>query len=274
MLGYKIALSFSLKMSGGPFVSNELITLNHYNAIAFILKSLLEHYDIVNIAVKLHINKFYYELLRTVLEHILSLNNIAFSLFPLYSRVLKVSSYDTIWRRSYSKKARNAVRKFRRNNGTVKRIKDPLNYLKDILRCNRSSPVRQGRRLPRSYTGPLIVYRNLVYFKKYLEKDLFHVYGAFLDDKLVGYSYVISCNGYAYVSRFIIDRFYKSYCVGEGLLDGIIRELALGKMVRRIQYGYWSPKFAPGIDHFLRQFGFKEGKELAIFIYRNIFDIT
>ena len=50
------------------------------------------------------------------------------------------------------------------------------------------------------------------------------------------------------------------------MLDGILKDLIKSKFVKEIQYAYWSPLSAPGVDHFLKQFGFTIGKELVIFI--------
>ena len=269
-MGFNILLSYGLRRSGGPFPASTIHDLSWATRIVpRVINSLIQDYgyNAINITLKTYVNVYYRLVLRELLRYYRRKNYMKLLRYMLRARVLDVEnkSYEEIWWKHYNKKARNAVRKFMKNKGEVRRLGNPLVYLKDILLCNLSSPKRQGKPLPPTYTNPFLVYKGLKQIARYMEDKKAQVYGAFLDNKLVGYSYVIYHNGYAYISRFLIHAHYTRYCIGEGLLDGIIRDLIKQK-IRKIQYGYWSPRSAPGIDHFLRQFGFREGIEQALII--------
>lgn len=271
ILGFKALLSYGLRMSGGPaplkYHPLSFCVNSTYKALSLLVET--ENYDIVSITTKLYSNKFYVLLIKELVNKFSKNSNLKMLVHMLKARILFADdrSYDHLWQKLYNKKVRNTVRKFIRWGGKVKVLEEPLVHVKDILRCNLSSPQRQGRPLPSSYINPTLVYRSLkLYVDKYMKYGKFYVYGAFLDNELVGYSYILLHNGHAYVSRFIVDLKYGRYCVGEGLLDGILKDLVESKFVKKIQYAYWSPLSAPGVDHFLKQFGFTIGKELVIFV--------
>ena len=272
-MGFKALLSYGLRMSGGPAPLKRYSLNSYLDSIYKALLQLIEDgdNDVVNITVKLYGNDFYISLAKGLLYRFSKCDDLRVLTHLLKARVIFVGgkSYDYLWRSVYNKKVRNAVRKFIKCGGKVEILEEPLSYIKDILLCNLSSPRRQGRPLPPSYTNPRLVYEGLkLYVNKYMKYGKFYVYGAFLNDELVGYSYVLLHNHHAYISRFIVNLNYRRCCVGEGLLDGVLRDLIRLGSVREVQYAYWSPISAPGVDHFLRQFGFTVGKELAIFIFK------
>ena len=257
-----ILLSYGLRMSGGPTSLNDMPS----NLINYLLENLLNYMknskiDLVNFTIKTYIdNKFSKKIIKILI------NKKDVDIDILNARILRITSnFDEIWSKSFNKKVRNLVRKFKKSGGIVADLKDPIDYINDIMECNLSQPIRQGKPLPISYIDRNLVYNGLISLKReYNER--FRFYGAFIDNKLVGYAYILWHNGHAYISRFLIHRKYKRYGTSEGLLSGIIEDLSQTNKINIIQYAYWAPRSSPGVDHFLRQHGFKNGKEIAFFI--------
>jgi len=182
----------------------------------------------------------------------------------IYARILSLTNeFNYIWTHKFNKKARNLVKKFKKLKGRVEILDNPLDYLEEIMETNLSVPVRQGRPMPRSYTDKRLVAKSLESSLKEKGK-CFRVYGAFIQNKLVGYSYVVEHNGYAYISRFLTHAKYFKYAVSNGLISAIIEDLCR-RNVRIVQYGYWD-KYYRGVNHFLEQYGFEKGRVEAYFI--------
>ncbi len=254
-LGLRLILSFGLRRSGGFFVDN----LSNLNKINYVIRSFRSAFDLFNFTFKLHYNV---NLASAIVKAINKYSNIYFSV--LHARVLELKGgYNYIWRRKFNKKARNLARKFRKLGGAVRSVCNPIKLIDDIMECNLSNPFRQGRYLPQSYLDRALVIKGLK--SRFYNERFHHFIGAFLDDKLVGYSYLSILNGYGYISRFLVHENYKGYGVSEGLMASIIKFLC-DHGVEKVQYGYWDPKSAPGVDHFLKQHGFEDGPELAVFI--------
>ncbi len=253
--GVKIAYS-RRRGSGGPA---PLRGLDDLEVLPEALSDLRRvGYDLLVFTVKAHwIPRYVLGLSRILLE-----GGFAPKITVMHARILDLEEdWDRIWSSKLSKKVRNLVRKFRRSGGTVQRIEDPLSLLPQIISCNMSSTVRQGRPLPNNYTRPELVAGRLRLMNDYRE---FSFHGAFLNDRLVGYAHVILLNGYAYVSRFLTHAGALRSGVSEGLLAGVLEEMSSTGRAKRVQYAYWSPLSHPGVDHFLRQFGFDVGIEYKL----------
>ncbi len=283
LLGLKVMLSHGVRHSGGIAVyKSKNIKLEDLAVLLLgLLREMLEHYDVVNLTIKGYLNNYMTTLLRFLLRYARKESwsrSFKVIVVPLYARVLRLyeaGSFDNVWRGFFNKKVRNAVRKFERQGGVVKRLSSPLDYVKDILRVNLSNPLRQGKPLPPSYTNPSMLVSSLKRLvQDYAGNGKFIVYGAFIKNELVGYAYIVRHGGHAYISRFMVDLSYAKCMVGEGLLSGIIKDLMMDQTekTRVIQYAYWTPKTYPGIDHFLRQHGFEPGIELALFLHKREID--
>ena len=179
----------------------------------------------------------------------------------LFPRILKLHDFNSIWK-SMSKKARNRYRYFVRNRGVVFKA-NPEKYIHEILEINVSSPIRQGRPLPRSYTEPREVIMNAKMWGYDVRRGIATFYVAKLDGKIVGYAYIPHLNKHAYVARFMTHYSYMKYGVGNGLLIEIIKDLIENRKAEILQYGYWR-NVNPGINHFLKQHGFKTLPEVVI----------
>ena len=179
----------------------------------------------------------------------------------LFPRILKLQDFNTIWK-SMSKKARNRYRYFVKNGGIV--FKDePEKYVREILEINISSPIRQGRPLPKSYIDPRKVIMNAKIWGHDVRKGIASFYIAKLDGKIVGYAYIPHLNKHAYVARFMTHYSYMKYGVGNGLLIEIIKDLIENRKAEILQYGYWR-NVNPGVNYFLKQHGFKTLPEVVI----------
>ena len=192
ILGFKALLSYGLRMSGGPAPLKCYPLSSCINSIykALLLLIETENYDIINVTTKLYSNRFYALIIKELVNKFSKYNdNLEVLVHTLKARILFVGDggYDYLWQKLYNKKVRNAVRKFIKYGGKVRVLEEPLAHVKDILRCNLSSPQRQGRPLPSSYINPTLVYGGLkLYVDKYMKNGKFYVYGAFLDNELVG----------------------------------------------------------------------------------------
>ncbi len=257
LYGAKVALSYGTRVDGG------IVPLNGYNYLEDCLTQVkdflrLEGYDLLNLTFKLYYMKDY---TNTIAEY---LDRIANFSITIYARILPLSKgFEYIWKNKFNKKARNLVRKFLRSGGKVELLKNPLNYVDDIMEINLSKPLRQGRPLPETYTRKDLVIQILE--RNIRDKgEHFRVYGAFIKDKLVAYAYVSEHNGYAYISRFLTHAKYFKYAASNGLLSFIIESLCK-EGVKVVQYGYWSRHYE-GVNHFLQQHGFEKGEVRAYYI--------
>ena len=257
LLGARALLSYGGRVDGG------VAPLSGYSALSECVSELLalarsEGYDVLNMTVKRYYRADYTsrvaELLAQLSGHVRVMR----------ARVLPLrGGFDYVWRRRFSKKARNLVRKFERCGGEVALLDDPLEHLDEIMEVNLSAPVRQGRPLPPSYTDRGAVEAGL---RSRLEEmgEHFRVYAAFLRGRLAAYAYVVDLNGYAYISRFLAHAKYMGYAPSNGLLSAVIEDLC-ERSVEVVQYGYWSRRH-PGLDHFLKQHGFLAGRVEAYYV--------
>ena len=246
ILGARVAASYGRRADGGlvPLSGRTRLLPHALRALASALRD--EGYDALCMALRL--DTPYRRRLRRALLACGGIEE------PRLARVLDISGgFDRLWTQAMNKKARNAVRKFLRHGGCVEII-NPEEHLDELVEIGRSSPLRQGRPMPPSYTDPeelrKVIRRALSIFG-----DNMLAYGALIQGKIVGYAFIVHLNGYAYVSRFLIHMGYRSLCVGESLLAGILKDLQQ-RGIRMVQYGYWS-RAHPGINHFLKQFGFR-----------------
>lgn len=175
--------------------------------------------------------------------------------FRMYPRILELKeSFEVFWR-SMSKKARNRYRLFVKSGGRVYTA-DPLEFIKEVLEVNLSSPIRQGRLLPRSYRDPELVVKTALWWGRLVKRGVASFYVAELNGKTVGYAFIPHINGVAYAARFLVHVGYLRYGVGNGLLVELVRDLMENRKARVLKYGYWR-NVNPGINHFLEQHGFK-----------------
>ncbi len=133
-----------------------------------------------------------------------------------------------------NKKARNLVRKFRKHG--VVRIIDPITYGKEIVEINRSFILKQGKLVFKHYIDPLTHYLAT---KRRIEEygNYFIVYGAFINNRLVGYAYILWYNNVALIERFMSHKGYMKYAVSNGLLASILEDLS-NKGIKYVYYGY------------------------------------
>ena len=279
--GRKALVSFGNRRSGGLLplrlkISDEEISEIGEAMMLAINGIFQKGYVIVNFTLKTYINDFFNKVLLSMLASSKSNRKIRLLVSVLNARILhlRYPSYQHLWSKVYNKKVRNAIRKFEREGGKVEWIRNPLEHFKEIMRINWSSPIRQGVLLPTHYTDPHIVFSTLKKYHEIYGRDrIFRVYRAYIqEDETIGYAYVLKKGGHAYVSRFLIDMRYSYLNPGEGLLNGILRDLLNERDVKVVQYGYWSPRAHPGIDHFLKQFGFVVGQEVALWFFENKLD--
>jgi len=181
----------------------------------------------------------------------------------IYPRIRVLDDFSRFWR-EISKKARNRYRYFTRHGGYVE-TGDPVRYVKNILEINLSDPYRQGRRLPEWYLNPRLATQIAAVWSKHIKMGISTFYIARLGGKVVGYAYIPHLNKYAQVVRFMPHANYMKYGVGNGLLIDIIRDLTENSKANIFQYGYWR-NVNPGVNHFLKQHGFKFFKEAIITI--------
>ncbi len=184
----------------------------------------------------------------------------------LYPRILVIPRSFEKYFSSISKKARNRYRYFMRHGGRVVET-DPLRHVAEILAINHSSPVRQGRPLPRDYLDPRLVARSAAGWARLRSMGASSFYMAFVEDRAVGYAYIPHLNGHAYASRFLVHSAYMRLGAGNALLIEIVRDLLVKGKARLFQYGYWR-NVNPGINKFLAQHGFKAASEPLVFIGR------
>jgi hypothetical protein len=279
--GRKALVSFGNRRSGGPLplrveVSDKEISEISEAVMLAVDNFFKKGYAIVNFTVKTYINELFNKLLLAILTSGKNKEKIKPFINILNARVLYMNDldYKNLWSKVYNKKVRNAIRKFERERGKVEHVKDPLNYFEEIMRINLSTPLRQGTPLPQHYTDPQTVFSTLKkYHEAYGRDGIFRVYRAYTqENKTIGYAYVLKKGGHVYISRFLIDIKYSSINPGEGLLNGILEDLLRERDIKVVQYGYWSPKAHPGIDHFLKQFGFTIGQEVALWFFKNDLD--
>lgn len=257
MYNVKLLVSYGTRADGG------LVPLTKFSEISSALNSLKNYlkdrgYDVMNLTFKDFYMKDYVSEIQKILEGKTKYK------VTLYARILPLTEgFEHIWKNRFNKKARNLVRKFKKNKGYIEILKNPLEYLDEIMEINLSKTFRQDRLLPPTYTNRELVYENLKLTINEKGNHL-NIYGAFINGKLVAYAYIVELNGYAYVSRFLAHAKYFKYAVSNGLLTGIIKDLC-EKGVRILQYGYWS-RHHEGINHFLKQHGFERGKVTAYYV--------
>ena len=253
----KVLLSYGTRVDGG------LVPLRSFSHLDECINELVcflrdKSFDIFNLTFKRYYMKEYVD---NVVELISSRSK---HRVTIYARILPLMrEFSYIWTNKFNKKARNLVKKFKKSNGIVKVLDRPLDYINEIMEVNLSAPIRQGRPMPPSYTNREIVIKSLEASLKE-KKGHLKVYGAFIHDKLVAYSYVVEHNGYAYISRFLTHTKYFKYAVSNGLISAIIEDLC-NRNIEVVQYGYWS-RHHKGVNHFLKQHGFERGKVEAYYI--------
>ncbi len=261
VVGAHVFYSFGRSVDGGPFSYHKGECTN--DDIASLLTYIGEIYDLTVLTlrpwIKTH-KKIWFLVKQKSLEGIVS------SYSRIFPRILILDKPFQQYLSEINKKARNRYRFFLKNGGRIEKA-DPISYIKDIAAINWSSPIRQGRPLPKSYLESKLIVNAAMLWSTHVKMGIASFYIAFLDDKAVGYAFVPHLNGHAYVSRILVHSRYLSKGTANALITEIVRDLISSKKAYLLQYGYWR-KSGEGVSSFLEKQGFRWAQEPVIAIAR------
>jgi len=190
---------------------------------------------------------------------------------PLFADVLNVQgrSFEEIWRKEFSKHARNRARKAEKEDVSVREIETFDEWISDMHLCNMSSFSRQKRypRYPHSDKEAFLVYLNR---HKTVLGENYRVYGAFFRNRLIAYMAMLEFNGLIMIGLLMSLSHLMSKCPSDALLRYLV-DHACENEIRWIYYSFDRVSYSserPSLHSSLRKFKFEHGfKEYPMKIY-------
>lgn len=161
-------------------------------------------------------------------------------------------SYDEIYRLVYDCKARNMIRKAKKNGIQCRQIQI-LNHVADAVDCTKSKPERHGSVMPAYYREEELYQQRQKALSSILRGQLIS-FGAFAGDKMVAYINTIRSHHEAIISNLLSHADYWKYAPNNALFDEIIKYYCEDNEIKHLMYSFDGVE---GVDKFKHGIGFK-----------------
>lgn len=163
--------------------------------------------------------------------------------------LLTINSFDEWWRFQIRTKERNSVRKAERKGILVKLVEVDDDFIRSSHRIYNETPIRQGRR----YTGYGLSFEAVR--QKFSKLTKSEILGAYYDDELVGFLWMIYGNRVARIISFVSLVQHRDKAPNNALLAGGVKG-CLEKGFRFVVYERLG--YLPTLDSFKIHNGFRK----------------
>jgi hypothetical protein len=162
---------------------------------------------------------------------------------------LPIKSYSFWWEKQIERKARNKIRKAQKNGVMVKPVTFDDNFVRGITSIFNETPIRQGRHY-------LHYGKDFETVKSQFSRFLFReeIFGAYLDEELVGFIMLAYAENYAYLGQIISKIAHRDLAPNNLLLAKAVERCA-EKGLPYLVYALW---LNDSLGDFKRSNGFQK----------------
>lgn len=162
--------------------------------------------------------------------------------------VLPITTFEHWWTKQIRDKTRNMVRKSKKAGVEIREASYDDAFVQGMTEIFNETPVRQGRRFWHYGKDFETVKRE---FSQFLFRE--ELFGAYLDNQLVGFAMLADAGRYAVLGQIISKIEHRDKAINNALISKIIEKCA-SKSVPQLVYAFWNEN---SLSDFKKHCGFE-----------------